>query len=114
MEYNEDNVITDYICSHGQKFMTELELLGQKAVNARFKAEGSSPAMAKKILEKWGAENDPRVNEALSQGVEKFKESVRDRVLRDHPEIINRCPKCNRVVRTPAAKQCNWCLNDWH
>ena len=28
--------------------------------------------------------------------------------------FVNRCPACNRVVRTPEAKQCFWCGHDWH
>ena len=26
----------------------------------------------------------------------------------------NRCPICNRIVRTPAALQCLWCGHAWH
>jgi len=40
--------------------------------------------------------------------------AVRDRVVRDHPQAIVRCPKCARVLRTPRARQCMWCLHDWH
>jgi hypothetical protein len=28
--------------------------------------------------------------------------------------LINRCPRCHRIVRTPSAKQCLWCKHDWH
>lgn len=114
MEYDEDLVLTNYVWSYGTSYMTELEKLGQKAVHAKFKAKDASPAMAKMILDKWGGENDPRVTQALSIGIEKFKRAVRDRVLQEHPEIVNRCPKCNKVVRTPRAKQCNWCFHMWH
>jgi hypothetical protein len=114
MEYDENKVLTDYIWSHAYEYMTDLEKLSYKAVNARFKAENASQEMAKVLLEKWGGKNDPRVNEALSQGVEPFREAVRDRILRDHPEIVNRCPECGKIVRTPRAKQCNWCFYDWH
>jgi hypothetical protein len=27
---------------------------------------------------------------------------------------LNRCPECQRIVRTPLAKQCLWCGHDWH
>ena len=27
---------------------------------------------------------------------------------------INRCPKCQKIVRTQSAKQCCWCFHDWH
>jgi hypothetical protein len=28
--------------------------------------------------------------------------------------LINRCPRCQRVVATPKARQCLWCKYDWH
>ena len=114
MNYVEQDILTDYVWDHGHPYMTELERMGVKAVHARFKAENASPKMAKMLLEKWGHQNDPRVTEALSKGIREFKESVRDRLLNDHPEIVARCPKCNKVLRTPNAKQCRWCLYDWH
>jgi hypothetical protein len=27
--------------------------------------------------------------------------------------FVNRCPGCNRLVRTPKAKLCLWCGNNW-
>ena len=114
VRYQEDEVLTDYVWAHCREYMTELERLGYKAVNVRFKAENASPRMAQILLDKWGAVNDPRVNKALSQGVRQFQIAVRDRVLRDHPEIINRCPQCGKIARTPKAKQCRWCHHDWH
>ena len=28
--------------------------------------------------------------------------------------FVNRCPECNRIARTPTARQCMWCHHDWH
>lgn len=28
--------------------------------------------------------------------------------------VFNKCPKCNRIARTPKAKQCRFCHFDWH
>jgi hypothetical protein len=114
MEYNEDKILTDYIWSYGYQYMTELEIFGQKAVYAKFKAENSSPAMAEILLEKWGCQNNPEVQEALSRGIEEFKVAVRNRILRDHPELVKRCPYCEKILRTPKAQQCRWCLKSWH
>ena len=114
MAYDEQAILTDYVWSHCTHLMSQFDQVGLKAANARFKAENSSPEMAKKILARWGAENNPEVTEALERGGDEFREAVRDRVLRDHPEVINRCPCCKKVVRTPKAKQCRWCQHDWH
>ena len=114
MEYDENTVLRDYVWVHGQEYMTDVELLAQKVVFARLKAESSDPKMSKRILEKWGSVDDSRVSDLLSHGVEHFQESLRNRILNEHPGIVNRCPNCNKVVKTPKARQCRWCLHDWH
>jgi hypothetical protein len=115
MNYDEQSVLTKYVWSHCYTHMTDFERSGAKAVHAREKAAATdSEAMRRKILEKWGGGNDPVVTAALSHGVEAFRAAVRDRVVKDHPELIARCPKCDRVLRTPRAKQCQWCLHAWH
>ena len=59
---------------------------------------------------------DYRVKELLKNGTEPFLQSVCERILREHQEevIINRCPKCEALARTPIAKQCPKCFFDWH
>ena len=113
MDYNEDQVLTDYVWEHGYQYMTVFEQLARKAVLARVKADNASTVIAQKILDKWGHLNDDRVNDALSKGTDHFRDTVKNRVLSDHPEIVNRCPSCSKVVRTPTAKQCNWCYHEW-
>jgi hypothetical protein len=115
MTYDEPSVLTEYVWSQCYTHMTDFERAGVQAVHARFKAAATdSERMRRMILGKWGGENDPGVIAALAQGEDAFRVAVRDRVLRDHPEVVARCPKCNRVLRTPRAKQCRWCFHAWH
>jgi hypothetical protein len=115
MEYDEPSVLTEYVCSYCVPQMTDLERAGLKALHARVKAANSDSARVRDmIVRKWSGQGDPAIIAALSAGEAAFRDAVRDRVLRDHPELINRCPKCNRVARTPRAKQCRWCFHDWH
>ena len=115
MKYDEPSVLTEYVWSQCYTHMTELERAGVKAVHAQYKAAAAdNETLRRVILEKWGGGNDPVVIQAVAQGEEAFRLAVRDRVLRDHPELIARCPKCKRVLRTPRAKQCRWCLHAWH
>lgn len=116
-EYNDGDTLTQYVWNNYQHLFSRLERLGVKAVLAEDKANiASSPKMAEMLRNKWGAENDPGVVAALSDGVDIFRERVRDRVLREHTDhvFINRCSNCKRVVRTPRAKQCLWCSHSWH
>jgi hypothetical protein len=27
--------------------------------------------------------------------------------------VVNRCPRCSRLAKTPKAKQCPWCFHSW-
>jgi len=115
MNYDEDSILTEYVWKHCYTYMTEFERAGMKAVLSREKAAATdSQQMKRMILQKWASDNDSKVVAALTYGHEAFRAAVRDRVLRDHPEIVARCPRCNRVLRTPKARQCRWCLHDWH
>jgi hypothetical protein len=115
MNYDEGAVLTEYVWSQCYTYMTDLERAGVKAIHAQFKAAATdSERMRRMILEKWGGGNDPEVVAALAGGEHAFRVAVRDRVLRDHPKLVVRCPKCNRVLRTPRANQCQWCLHAWH
>ena len=35
-------------------------------------------------------------------------------LLRTGQVVVNRCPECSRIVKTPLARQCLWCGYDWH
>lgn len=54
-----------YVWKYGHIHMTELERRCVKAVQAKEKAKNTSPLMAERLLDKWGATEDPGVNEAL-------------------------------------------------
>jgi hypothetical protein len=113
--YDEPSVLTEYVWSQCHDEMTDLERAGLKVMHARSQAAATdSERMRRMILEKWGSNNDPAVTAALAGGEEAFRIAVRDRVLRDHPEVVKRWPKCYRVLRTPRARQCRWCFHAWH
>jgi len=58
---------------------------------------------------------DEHVLKLLSNGYEHFKVTT---VIRIHKERkneikLNLCPNCNKIARTPVAKQCRFCGNSW-
>lgn len=62
--------------------------------------------------------SDNRELDAVMAGGEgSFHQRVCSRLLEEEKtgkRVINRCPKCMKVVRTALAKQCLWCGADWH
>jgi hypothetical protein len=84
----------------------------------RAKAEASRFShWSDRVLAEWEAQANDEVRQALAQGLRAFEQAILDRLLRQYREgtlALNRCPKCRRIVRTPVAKQCLWCGNDWH
>lgn len=115
-EYDEHDVLKEYVLRYYSLHFTELEFLTFRSVEAEEKAQNAGPSMAKKIRERWGEKDNPEVVAALSQGVDKFREAVFDRLMMEHQEdiFINRCPRCHKIAKTPKAKQCQWCFHDWH
>ncbi len=115
-DYNEQKVLERYVLTYHEHLFTRLESLGFKAALAEEKASGSSPKMAEMLRNKWGSKDNPEVVQALSQGFEKFRDAVYKRLMQECADkiVINRCPKCSKIARTPRSKQCPWCFHSWH
>ncbi len=52
----------------------------------------------------------------LKGGFEKFADNTATRIYNEHKEELNLnlCPNCNKIARTPKAKQCRFCSHNWH
>jgi hypothetical protein len=63
----------------------------------------------------YGKVDNHRVKELTRLGEEKLKQFIVQRIAGEQGnKILNYCPKCNRLARTPLAKQCRYCGHDWH
>jgi tRNA U34 2-thiouridine synthase MnmA/TrmU len=82
----------------------------------QMKAEGYGPRSPKSMLKAVDSISEPGVSQALADGFGSFREKVAQRILTEYSEsiFINRCLRCNRIVRTPKAKLCTWCGYSWH
>jgi hypothetical protein len=116
MQYDEEAELTRYIWQHCPRLMTDFERTADGAARAREKgAACDNETMARMLSTRWGLSGDPDVDSALSGGAEAFRRSVCRRILSERgDEIINRCPRCHRVLRAPKARQCFWCGHDCH
>ena len=116
-EYDDDRALTDYVLTHYVRLASDKERLVLKSILGRTKAENvESPVQSRMLRERWGGINDDSINAELANGPDAYRTSLAARLLRDHAGeiVINRCPQCGRVTRTPLAQQCLWCGEDWH
>jgi hypothetical protein len=117
--YAEDAVLTDYVLGHHSHLFDETEGEVLRAIGLERKAaliQKDNEALASEFRRKWVRVTSPQVALALEAGEETSRRGVRDRLLREHGReiVVNRCPRCHRIVRTPKARQCLWCGHDWH
>jgi hypothetical protein len=116
--------LTWYVINYFGGFMTKAEWLAHRTFMMEFKAQhGYSTELleeADRGLTDAGYEplrtSDPEALSLMSDGVEVFLRRVRDRILREHQDrvVLNYCPKCGGLAKTPRAQQCQWCFYVWH
>jgi hypothetical protein len=113
--YNEAEVLERYLADNLYLLMTDFERRSLELAIKRKKATATESVADR--LPKWlaGESEDVRRASLVDPGTirERIKERV-NRDLRDGTAVVNRCPRCQRIVRTPLARQCLWCGYDWH
>jgi len=52
----------------------------------------------------------------IADGYDSFKKRVAGRIYSQFKNELdlNLCPRCNKIARTPKAKQCRFCFYAWH
>jgi hypothetical protein len=111
-DYDEQAVLVNYIWDHYWRFMSEAERKAHRSAEIAFKTEGASEKYKQAMAAKYPCD---AAAELLSEGIWVFRQRAAQRVLdQHHHEIfINRCAKCDRIVRTPKARLCLWCGHSW-
>lgn len=116
--YNDDRAFRAYIRRHFAHLLTPLERrVTEYDVPVVSDANDSKVRRLYDSLERRdGHVEDQDVVNAMQTPIEMRIENAVTRVIAERFEEIyqNRCPDCNRLARTPSAKQCLWCGCDWH
>ena len=107
-----DEHLTWYVLRYYGCLMTEPEWLAYLAFLAEARERSGLPP---ELLTELRT-TDPEALALMHDGVEPFRQRVRDRILREHEDrvVLNYCPRCGQLARTPRARQCQWCFHDWH
>jgi hypothetical protein len=87
-----------------------------KATHGRADAAAQQEAKSgRSHLREWLSE-EPEVLRLASEGLDTFMLHTAERVFRDHQDkiVLNCCPRCGALAKTPKAQQCRFCGHDWH
>jgi hypothetical protein len=54
-------------------------------------------------------------NKYFIEDYDKLEQKVAERMVQQNPSKVffNNCPKCNKLARTPFARQCRYCGHSW-
>jgi hypothetical protein len=118
-EYNDDDILTEYIWRHYSRLLTAAEAragIYVPALDRETATRIKSASFADYLDRTHGAVDAAGLATELRDGRAALFRRARDRILENYKSLvfINRCPACNRIVRSPGARQCLWCNHDWH
>lgn len=110
-----DKETIHYIIVYFSHLMTDDEKLALKYKMFIHKTS-DNPEMKKTLTEQDWISSNPEGSPLLQNSYDEFKLKIVQRIMSEVPEKIffNNCPQCNRLSRTPFAKQCRYCGYSWH
>lgn len=111
MDYDEKSELRAYVVCYLWHLLTDSERERIWAEFRRGKQEFWDWAVEQSKRRRAGLGDQAFTTSGRSPGYYEFLDEVVSRVLRekDRETLINRCPKCHAVLRTPQAKVCLWC-----
>ena len=106
-----------YLLDHSREWMLPEEIRALTRISLTKWAEEADRkiALTEPKMEAFYGFADEKTNKLVELGKEQLQIRIAERLLRDAGDkIINNCPKCGKLARTPRAKQCRYCRHDWH
>ena len=112
-----------YIVRYYDHLLNEHERRAQRHLFATSKTtHGRSDAAAQEEVKAGSSplrqllSEDPEVLRLASQGWDTFMRNTAERIYTEHQQeiVLNCCPRCGALAKTPKAKQCRSCRHDWH
>ena len=106
-----------YISNYYHRFFTEKENIAHRHVDSLFKLYGKleTSSLYKIHKLKGWITTDKQALELIKNGENAFFINTANRILKEHKDeiFINNCPNCNKLARTPKARQCRHCSSTW-
>ncbi|BAP31480.1 uncharacterized protein CHSO_2443 [Chryseobacterium sp. StRB126] len=104
-----------YIVTYFSNLMTHDEKSALRHHIYTYKTSTNSQ-LRKILTDKGWLNTDHKIITLLQNGFDEFERNTAQRILAETPEKVffNTCPQCNKLARTPYAKQCRYCQYSWH
>lgn len=109
--------LQQYIIEHCRSYFLKEE---RQALMQLSIADGAKSGVEKSAHADWKVEKlygftNPEANKLVALGNIEAPRVIAQRVHDRHKnQIINLCPSCGKLARTPNAQQCRHCGHDWH
>ncbi len=106
-----------YISNYYHQFFNENENIAHRHLNSLFKLNGepeNSPRYKVYKRKGWITTNKEAL-ELLKNGETAFFIDTANRIIKKHRNeiFLNHCSNCQKLARTPKARQCRYCGNKW-
>jgi hypothetical protein len=114
-----DKETANYIISYFSNLLTVAERMAIKHTSSVYKLGdviSDNSSLTRVYKKKGWLTSDQTVLDLLKGGYEQFELNVANRILAQSADKVyfNNCPNCNKLARTPFAKQCRHCNHSWH
>ena len=114
-----DKETAKYIVDYFSHLLSDEEKLAVRHTVSKIKlcSPASNTAALTRIYKErgWLTENQSFLD-LLKDGYDNFQMLVAKRILSEHSDqvFLNNCPNCDKLARTPQARQCRYCGFNWH
>lgn len=116
--YDDDLAVQLFLDRFWTEFLTEFERTCYRAALRKEKADAQAESKwTQSVRVELEREANEEIRSAVAEGFDNLAQRLREKVLlafKSGVLKVNRCPRCHAVARTPTAKQCFGCGNDWH
>lgn len=107
--------LREYILNFYRYLMTPSESQADK--NCQYVTKTGGEGLQFEMMKRRGwVRSDDAIKALLADGPEIFYQRVAQRIWDESRDkvYLNLCPNCQRLARTPSARQCRFCGHDWH
>ena len=110
-----DKELRTYLIEKCRNWMLpeEVKALGQIELRESEIYSAEKSKFAQKKMELVYGIGDEKTDELVALGKEKLSNKIAERLLKENSGIVNKCPNCGKLARTPKAKQCRFCGHKW-